>query len=507
MLYLSRNASLSKWLFFLIVSATVSAWGEEPPPFVTMWGSPGTGPGEFQSCADIAGGGSGVLYVADYENARIQRFQDDGMFVDEWPTQPVDGTAVFPRSIAVDADENVFVVAQALDRIQKYTSDGDLLVTWGGTGSSDGEFHWPSGIAIGPDGHVYVADSNNSRIQEFSSSGVHLRTLGPLSTPPATLGLVGGVAVDAFGNIFSSDLNGDRIVKLSPAGATLLQWGMKGSADGSFDSPGDLSIDPAGNVYVVEQVFPPFQPSNHRVQKFTNDGVFLSRWGEPGTAAGQFEDPHGITVDPAGFVYVADTQNNRIQKFGPDATVAVVLSDFEVMSQEAGVEIRWRARLSADASFEVWRADTPGTWFESLGEIVGHRDETTFSFLDTSARSQSVYWYKLGVRQGSGTTFTQEMRVETVAATDIRLAAGPNPSRAGVRVDYAIPHDAPLRLEVFDVSGAKIRTLVNRTSSRGTGSAWWDRLDEGGRPVAAGRYFVRLETPGTSRTCSIVLLR
>jgi len=54
---------------------------------------------------------------------------------------------------------------------------------------------------------------------------------------------------------------------------------------------------------------------NYRIQKFTSDGVFVIQWGALGTGDGQFKWPHRIAVAPDGSVYVADTDNNRIQKF------------------------------------------------------------------------------------------------------------------------------------------------------------------------------------------------
>ena len=71
-----------------------------------------------------------------------------------------------------------------------------------------------------------------------------------------------------------------------------------------------MGVGQDGSIYVADTV-------NNRIQKFTNIGVFLSKWGTFGTGEGQFDNPWGIAVMPGGFVYVADLFNYRIQKFGP----------------------------------------------------------------------------------------------------------------------------------------------------------------------------------------------
>ena len=55
---------------------------------------------------------------------------------------------------------------------------------------------------------------------------------------------------------------------------------------------------------------------NHRIQKFDRSGTFIIKWGTKGSDDGQFNHPKGIAVDTSGYVYISDTYNSRIQKFG-----------------------------------------------------------------------------------------------------------------------------------------------------------------------------------------------
>jgi len=86
------------------------------------------------------------------------------------------------------------------------------------------------------------------------------------------------------------------------------EWGDRGSRDGEFSSPSAIAMDPSGNIYVADT-------NNNRIQKFTHNGNFIAKWGTKGIEDVQFDRPLGIAVDSAGNVYVADTYNNRIQKF------------------------------------------------------------------------------------------------------------------------------------------------------------------------------------------------
>ena len=108
-----------------------------------------------------------------------------------------------------------------------------------------------------------------------------------------------------------ADQDNHRMQKFTTAGTFVTAWGSAGSANGQFMRPAGVAADSGGHVYVVDQ-------DNHRVQKFTNTGTFVTAWGSAGNGNGQFRRPTGIAVDAAGQVYVTDCDNDRIQKF--DAT-------------------------------------------------------------------------------------------------------------------------------------------------------------------------------------------
>ncbi len=88
-------------------------------------------------------------------------------------------------------------------------------------------------------------------------------------------------------------------------------WGSETTGAGQMNNPSGIAVGPSGKVFVADT-------DNHRVQVFGSDGSFVRQWGELGVGRAQFNAPEGIAVDSAGHVYVADSGNHRIQKFRSD---------------------------------------------------------------------------------------------------------------------------------------------------------------------------------------------
>lgn len=328
--------------------------------FLDQFGGAGSGPGAFNRPQGIAVDSKGSIYVADTENHRIQRFDPDTFKPTEkrpsfvWgsrcllrtgegcrdpdgggPRQPGDGQFDGPTDVAVDANNNVYVVDSGNHRIQKFDSTGQFLGQWGGRGRADGQFETPLAIAIDKDGKfAYVVDKGNSRIQKFDISGTTARYVakwgsecnltatpptgrcvdpdgaGPLRVGDGQFSDPQGIAVDGAGNVYVSDTGNHRIQKFDKDGKFLLKWGSKGIADRQFDGPRGLALTREGILLVVDQ-------NNNRVQEFQSDsGTWVRQWGELGNSEGEFNFPQDIAVDAAGNIYIVELLNHRVQKFG-----------------------------------------------------------------------------------------------------------------------------------------------------------------------------------------------
>jgi glucose/arabinose dehydrogenase/streptogramin lyase len=258
--------------------------------------------------------------------------------------------------------------------------------SWGSYGQErDSRFNAAEGIAVDQQGNVYVADTGNDRIQKFSPNGTFIGELGRHGVQNGTFKNPEGIAVDQQGNVYVADTGNDRIQKFSgnfsgnfsafsPNGTFIGELGRHGVQNGTFKNPEGIAVDQQGNVYVADT-------GNDRIQKFSGNfsgnfsafspnGTYLTQWGEHGVEDSRFNGPEGIAVDQQGNVYVADTGNNRIQKFSGDGTF---IGNFGLFGTNDGAFDAPEA-IAVDQQGNMYVADTGNNRiqkFSSSGTFLG----------------------------------------------------------------------------------------------------------------------------------------
>jgi len=244
--------------------------------------------------------------------------------------------------VAVDAVGNLYIADEENSRIRKVDTNG-IITTVAGNGangySGDGvaatnaSLRYPRGVAVDAAGNLFIADNANQRIRKVDTNGI-ITTLAGNGTngyagdggaaTSAKLQYPYGVAVDAAGNVYIADGLNSRIRKVATNGliSTVVGNGTNGFAgDGGAATNAEMywtygvTVDAAGNLFIADS-------QNNRIRKAATNGIITTVAGDknfqyggdgvPATSTSLWM-PYGTAVDPYGNLYIADTENGRVR--------------------------------------------------------------------------------------------------------------------------------------------------------------------------------------------------
>ena len=244
----------------------------------------------------------GRVLVADSGNERIIVFNDAGDVLESWPLP----AGARPVGIAARANGTVLVADYTGDRILVLDRGGEIRDTWGGTGSGEGEFQAPSGVAVTASGTIIVVEFMGQRVQELDPDGKFLRFID------------GGEAGRRHAKERPPLPGMEDMSGMEGRGRMQEMAGVPGgNPHGLFRYPSDAAIGPDGTLYVSNT-------HAYEILVFGTDGELRDAWGMKGSGAGEWEVPVGLTTDPAGNLYVADSANFRVQALAPDGRPLLV---------------------------------------------------------------------------------------------------------------------------------------------------------------------------------------
>jgi ABC-type Fe3+ transport system permease subunit/sugar lactone lactonase YvrE len=274
---------------------------------VEVIGSRGTGAGEFNKPRSVAVDRDDNLYVVDL-TGRIQKFAPDGKYLLAWQMPQTDKGK--PKGMIKDCDGNVIVIEPHYSRVNHFDPHGKLLAQWGENGTNISKLQFPRAVAINSRGDIYVSEYGLvERIQRFSHHGTNfIQAFGAPGTGIGELNRAEGLGIGPDDRLYVADSCNHRIQIFSPDGKFLSAFGRAGSAPGELSYPYDIRIDSEGNRFVCEF-------GNSRVQIFDSAGRTIEVLGGAGSEPGQMNNPWAIALDSRGNLYVADSANHRVQKF------------------------------------------------------------------------------------------------------------------------------------------------------------------------------------------------
>jgi ABC-type Fe3+ transport system permease subunit/DNA-binding beta-propeller fold protein YncE len=281
---------------------------------VHVIGSRGAGVGQLNKPRSVAVDGQDNLYVVDM-TGRVQKFSSNDVFLLSWQMPQTDLGK--PKGLCRDRFGNIVVIEPHYQRLNHFTTAGKLVLQWGERGTNAGQLSMPRAAAMNSRNEIFVSEYGAvERVQEFAFGPL----TGPLSRPRfvASFGRPGnrpgefnrpeGLCLDSSDRLYVADSCNHRIQIFSPQGVFLRAYGKAGKGPGELSYPYDICVDRAGRQYVCEF-------GNSRIQVFDAQDRPLEIIGSPGATPGRFSNPWGVALDSAGNLYVADSQNHRVQKF------------------------------------------------------------------------------------------------------------------------------------------------------------------------------------------------
>ena len=169
----------------------------------------------------VDGTGNNV-YVLDRAVDTVTRYSPDGKIQKVFGSQGTGpGQFDVPNSLSLDRQGNVYVADWGNNRIQKFSPDGAALGQFGINGNGPGQIHLPSGVTVDLDGNMYVSDSDNWRVMKLAPDGTPVDQF-PACASAGDCGMLAGsdlgqffsstgIVVDAQGNLYVADTGNDRV--------------------------------------------------------------------------------------------------------------------------------------------------------------------------------------------------------------------------------------------------------------------------------------------------------
>lgn len=258
------------------------------------FGEQGAEEGQFEYVQDVAIDSNGLYFCADWSNARIQIFDQQGNFLRSFPTNSS------PCAVDFLSNGRLVVLDYSTPSLSIYNpKTGNLFRNWGKRGAGSGEFAGPRGIAVTPEDDIAVADSSNRRVTVFDNKG-HVKFMID-ATEKNFLGGPNSIAVHPrTGHLVVSSEDGQqsRLVIFDSKGNFERDMGQS-----VLNGPWGVAVDHAGNIWTCDR-------NASRLVIFSWVGECLRIFNFK-----EFCTPLGITIDKELNMIVSDTSAHKVRVF------------------------------------------------------------------------------------------------------------------------------------------------------------------------------------------------
>lgn len=503
---------------------------------------------------------NGKVWVADRGNHRVLRFSSINAYINGGDAELVIGQPDFttntsgltatkmnnPIIALVDGSGTLWVSEYGNNRVTRWdnadqlvngdTADGVLGqpdFTTNSAATTQNKFSGPAGIFIEANGTLWVSNFNTHRVLRFQSAatlpnganadlvlGQPDFTTGTSGTTAAKMNNANGVYVDVLGNLWVSEFTNRRVLKFNNA-ATLTTGqaadGVLGQPDFTTNTSNTTQAgsgnvrwvtgDILGNLYVVQE-------NNNRISVFLQAATLPNGAnadyviGQPDFTTGtglnpptqnSLRTPRCASVDNTGKkLWVTDWANNRVLRYDISSIVPVELAAFSASVSLDGVTLKWTTATELNnLGFAVERREE-NSQFHEIGFIKGNgttTNQNSYSFLDKNPFTGTVYYRLKQVDFDGSAHYSNEIMVETFTTlNDFHLFGNyPNPFNPSTVISYSLPERTNLKIVVRDILGSEVAEIFNGVAQPGINQVEWNGTNSQGHTVNSGVYFYTIE--------------
>jgi hypothetical protein len=175
---------------------------------------------------------------------------------------------------------------------------------------------------------------------------------------------------------------------------------------------------------------------------------------------------------------------------------------------------------ATSAHVKLLNYSLPNTWLtlsDNFGTLYGGQSDTVRVHFNAQDLPANSYSCTIVVNDLFNNSVVIPVLMHVLDTTTINqvidlenkwiVSCYPNPFRNLTRIEYSIPHLANVKMDVYDVNGHKVRTLVNKAHLTGKYSLTWDGTNDNGNPVSSGVYYCRYQSGEKNETIKMVLMR